>query len=347
MPFWQNFKDWNDPDMVMANAARTATVVDAATQQMRMQTRVFYDNYFNLIGDTESASVVLPDISTDYPRDNTTALNVYMRPANEYTKQLDILTKKYDAALKAEASTTTAPTEAPVAPVNVPEKTPLQMPSEEAIQRSLKRLEAMANMDLQLARRDETQVVIKNTPKVLGFRRVIHPEMSASGSCGMCLAASRRWYTREDLEPIHYFCKCEVLPVTDQNDPGVKMNEEDERKFLDGLYGDAGGNSIDELSNTRYQLDEHGELGLVLAPVPAASAAKDTANGVRPAVVKKGKIIVPEKIPQAVLDAHQIKVQTASLARLREKFANGDTSVAQAIEWQTQNIALLQSRIAN
>lgn len=97
---------------------------------------------------------------------------------------------------------------------------------------------------------------------VIGWRRVVRPELSAGGTCGLCLAASDRKYRTSDLKPIHAGCKCEVMPIKEGVDPGHRLNGED----LDRLYDDAGGTAAKLLKRTRYRVDQHGELQAVLAP---------------------------------------------------------------------------------
>lgn len=57
-------------------------------------------------------------------------------------------------------------------------------------------------------------------------------------------------------------CKCTIAAVTDEYDPADDLNAVD----LRALYKDAGGNTVAHLKRTRYQVDEHGELGPVLVP---------------------------------------------------------------------------------
>lgn|GEM_PF-6385186 len=98
--------------------------------------------------------------------------------------------------------------------------------------------------------------------KVTGFRRVIHPELSRGGTCGLCIAASDRIYHVHELLPIHDHCNCTIAPVTEDHDPGAALNDLDLSKF----YEDAGGNTAAHLKRTRYKIDDHGELGAVLKP---------------------------------------------------------------------------------
>jgi len=96
---------------------------------------------------------------------------------------------------------------------------------------------------------------------VLGYRRVIHPELAKSGaSCGLCIVASDRAYSYEALLPIHGQCNCTVLPILVDSDPGLRINADD----LTKLYEDAGGTAAKLLRRTRYRVEAHGELGPVL-----------------------------------------------------------------------------------
>lgn len=113
-------------------------------------------------------------------------------------------------------------------------------------------------------------------PTIIGYRRIIHPELSRTGTCGLCIAASDRLYHIADLQPIHARCKCETAAVTTEHDPGNQLNGAD----LAELYRAAGGIGGDpttaapSLKRVRYQIDEHGELGPVLVPKRAHKPRK-------------------------------------------------------------------------
>lgn len=132
---------------------------------------------------------------------------------------------------------------------------------EEAIAIGLDRADAMVQTDLSLARRDQYQRSLSAHPKVKAFRRVIHPEMSKSGTCGLCIAAADRRYNRGDLLPLHARCKCTVAPITAAGDPGGTLNDQD----LAEVYAMSASNKAADLKRVRYQVHEHGELGPVLA----------------------------------------------------------------------------------
>lgn len=113
----------------------------------------------------------------------------------------------------------------------------------------------MLSADLGLA--EVTQISRFTKAKRVSFRRVVHPEMSKGGSCGLCIAVSQRTYYRGDLMPLHSKCKCSVLPVAADQDPGLELNRQD----LDALYAAAGSSNRRDLKQIRVQVFEHSELG--------------------------------------------------------------------------------------
>jgi hypothetical protein len=151
----------------------------------------------------------------------------------------------------------------------------------EAEERALTRAETIAGMDLDLAVRDTAAQVVDKTPGVIGYRRVIHPELNRAGAgghavCGLCIAASDRLYRTGTLLPIHEWDYCEVAPVVGKvggdGDPGHALNAE----ALGQLYEAAGSTSADALKRTRFTVHQHGELGPVLRR--AGDAFRDEAD---------------------------------------------------------------------
>lgn len=96
------------------------------------------------------------------------------------------------------------------------------------------------------------------------YRRVVRPELSESGSCGLCIAASDNVYTIADLMPIHPpHCKCRTMPIVGDDDPGIRINEAD----LKALYSAAGDSTkANDLAKVRYSLDASGRLKVTKAP---------------------------------------------------------------------------------
>lgn len=132
---------------------------------------------------------------------------------------------------------------------------------EQAIAKVLNRADAMNQTDAQLAARAQW-VRFFTENKITGYRRVIHPELSKGGTCGLCIAATDRIYKGARLMPIHDRCCCGVMPIIGGFDAGDSLNNLD----LGQLYSDAGTTSAAALKRTRYKVLDHGELGPVLAP---------------------------------------------------------------------------------
>lgn len=131
---------------------------------------------------------------------------------------------------------------------------------EEALRAAIGRAEAVQLADLSLRERDAQQ----ETMKALGiarFRRIVRPELSETGSCGLCIAASDRVYYVAELMPIHPpSCKCKTMPIVGDEDLGISLNAVD----LKQLYADAGSNKGEDLRRTRYKVAQHGEYGPTL-----------------------------------------------------------------------------------
>lgn len=142
------------------------------------------------------------------------------------------------------------------------------------------RADVMAQTDVALAARQQWEKFFTQN-KVEGYRRVIHPELSKGGTCGLCIAASDRVYHSDRLMPIHARCVCGVMPIVGGFDAGNSLNN----LSLGDLYGNAAGDSkrtgtsAADLKRTRYKVNHHDELGPVLTAAgdsfrgPAAAAA--------------------------------------------------------------------------
>ncbi|MBM4575283.1 hypothetical protein GS415_00660 [Rhodococcus hoagii] len=146
------------------------------------------------------------------------------------------------------------------------------MDEAKALAISENRARILVETNVALAEREATHQILgeasksskkkSKSPKIVGYRRVIHPEASKGGVCGLCLAASDRMYFVDELKPIHDHCQCETIPATADFDPGRELNEQD----LSSLYDTAGGTAAKQLKQVRFKIDEHGELGPVLVP---------------------------------------------------------------------------------
>ncbi len=121
------------------------------------------------------------------------------------------------------------------------------------------RIAVAAQTDVTLAVRAQYQKTM-SAQGALGWRRILHPELSQTGPCALCVVAADRVYGTEDLLPIHNRCVCEVLPVYAGADPGLTLN----RRDLNALYAAAGGTTREQLRRVNVVLTEHGELGPIL-----------------------------------------------------------------------------------
>jgi hypothetical protein len=144
-----------------------------------------------------------------------------------------------------------------------------------AQERAEQRATDLARMDLALAAREGARQRLVANPRVTGYRRIIHPELSQSGTCGLCLVAADRVYKAAELLPLHGGCQCTVLPITTAHDPGLKLNNDDlgavyaaadaSRSRRDRAAGSSGGTAREDLQRVRIVFNEHGELGPILS----------------------------------------------------------------------------------
>lgn len=152
---------------------------------------------------------------------------------------------------------------------------------------AVQRVEKVADMDMQLAFQAQSRQVFTDAEQeglITGWRRVIHPELSKGGSCGLCVAASDRLYGPQELMPLHSRCECTTIPAIEGADPGSALNRAD----LGRLYRQAGGTGREKLKAVRYKITDHGELGPLLNPKDAKirTAAKVRRDTSRPGHVK-------------------------------------------------------------
>lgn len=135
----------------------------------------------------------------------------------------------------------------------------------EAFAQAQLRADLIADGDVTLSMREGSRQAFDKISVITGYRRVIHPELSETGTCGLCAVASDRLYSSAELLPVHGRCKCEVLPVIGERfDPGRALNESD----LEALYAAAGDpakgtSSTDgaDLKKVRVTVVSHSELG--------------------------------------------------------------------------------------
>lgn len=152
-----------------------------------------------------------------------------------------------------------------------------------ARERGRVRLERQVDDDMSMAMREAARQALtghrddsgRRADQIVGYRRVIRPEQSRTGTCGLCLVASNRRYSVAELMPLHTNCHCDVVPITAGQDPGAAINDED----LQALYDVAGGNTAKALLATRVMVVDHGELGPVLTEANAKRVARRRESG--------------------------------------------------------------------
>lgn len=220
---WGGFKGWNDPDLVSGQAAQSANLVDVALSKSRRLARSYAMAMLREL-DAAPAKPLPPPVDL-YPRSGSTELDVYTRPAEQYLYAIS--QGKTDA---------------------------------QALKIATDRMQSLAEMDVAAAERDELETIWALSPKVIGHRRIIHPELSKSGTCGLCVVAASRLYSMDELMPLHNRCKCTDGPVVAGGDYPLRLNEAD----LKTIYEAAGSTGAADLKRIRVAIKEHGELGPIL-----------------------------------------------------------------------------------
>jgi hypothetical protein len=206
-----------------------------------------------------------------------------------------------------------------------------------AVEQALDRVEAVAWTDVTLAVREQARHTLSSMD-VDGYRRILRPELTETGPCGLCVVAATRIYHKRDLKPLHDRCVCEVLPVIGDMDPGLFLNQED----LDRIYRAAGGTGGDviirgkrhsgRLKNIRVAFAEHGELGPVLVD------ADQRYRGPREVAEAGG----PNR--RARLRA-QLDAAEDNLERLLRREAAGE-DVERPLQWNAAAIDRIQRELA-
>ena len=255
LQLWLPFGSWNKPDMVHAYSRRSSVIADTGVVQARRLARAFA---VEMLREADALPDTLPPMDELYARSNVDIEQVYARPARqrswaaykEATKELeeDIDLEDDDDEDDDESFGWEGGDELPDADSSF-----WTIPDEEFEER----IQQLIDDDMNTAANDEIQRTFNASPKVTGYRRIIHPELSAGGSCGLCVVASTMTYKKDDLNPMHGHCKCTILPITKDDDPGFNLSIDDLGKF----YKDAGSTRGTDLKNTRYKIEMHGELG--------------------------------------------------------------------------------------
>ena len=148
-------------------------------------------------------------------------------------------------------------------------------PLEQALQDGQRRLEKLAQTDLQLAKTHTAREVLAREDDIVGYRRVLE----GAYSCVLCIVASTVRYHKADLMPIHPGCDCGIEPIHGDRDPGRIIDapqlvgahdaiadrfgrESPAAREIRGAFNDKGEPLLyrDVLIS-----HEHGELGPILA----------------------------------------------------------------------------------
>lgn len=256
------FSGWYSAEQITAWAARLASQMEALQRAQAQSTDAYLARATSSIVGGRIRPTGRVDV-TDL-RTGVTHAGAYARAADVYRWQQS----QFDQFARVLAETQDVASLAPFDLVD---------PIDAAVQR----VAAVADMDIQLADRAQSKRTLEDQARkveIRGYRRVIHPELSKGGTCGLCIAASDRIYHVEDLKALHGRCECTVLPIVGQHDPGSSLNNLD----LNDLYAHAGDSTNRaDLKRTRYQIDQHGELGPVLTDgkFRTARQARRSTNG--------------------------------------------------------------------
>lgn len=220
---WLSFRGWYQTAAVASVAADMADLSLSAQQTVVGMSAQYVENILGLLYGTPPRLPAPPPPSI---RNGADLKLVHMRPAESYRRAV--------ATGHAEV---------------------------EAAEIMRQRATGLMLTDLSLVSR-ETERDHYRAAGIRGYRRVIRPELSKSGSCGLCVVASDRIYSIEDLLPIHPpHCKCVTLPIQGDVDPGLRINNKD----LKAIYEAAGDSTkASDLKGVRVKFNEHGELGPVL-----------------------------------------------------------------------------------
>jgi hypothetical protein len=249
----RTFHHWYETDAITEWATKLAGRIEALQRNQAQTTDAYLARAVSQLIGKRVRPVGRVDVSG--LRDGITHAGAYGRAADVYRwrqSQVDQFARKL-----ADADIRRHPDPVSGVELRLPDSRTRSKPRSQ-------RIAAVADLDMQLADRAQSHRFLTEHAdqlNITGQRRVIHPELSKGGTCGLCIAASDRVYHPGELRPIHGHCECTTLPIVDGRDPGAGLNGLD----LKTLYGNAGNStSAAALKRTRYKIDEHGELGPVL-----------------------------------------------------------------------------------
>ena len=165
---WSQIDDWWDMDVARAVAAEVAGLSLEARGTVAELFTEFASEATAVIFDQPSTRVSLQRPQPLQYRRGAEPLQVHTRPAEAYRR-----TFAFNAADEAQAY-------------------------EAAIERAARLIEDDAMLAALQAQQQTYDAL-----RVEEYRRVLRPELSVDGPCGLCVVASNRVYTRRDLMPIH------------------------------------------------------------------------------------------------------------------------------------------------
>lgn len=213
-------------------------------------------------------------------------------------------------------------------------------PLEAASAAGLARLRSTAETNLELAVRQTAVDVFKATPRITAYRRVLRPELSEGGACGLCIVAADRKYRTSELMPIHARCKCSVMPIIGKEDPALQLNYQD----LQELYKDAGGTAGAKLKRTRYRIEQHGELGPVLVRQGTNfRTAEQAADDLKARRVRR-RSEQADEMRQSL--RQQLTTFEGTIPDLERRAAAGE-DVAAPLAWQRARVAELREQLGS
>lgn len=316
LELWRPFDGWYDGEMVRAISRESATIVEAAQTQVRRQTIATLHQQYE-------------DLDAVFPEDEVDDGLLEFRYSRE--RGGESIEKIWER------------------PVEIHRRMEAEDWKPEVIDRAVElRIKALAEMDMALAQRDQEHEVLvaeptedevakarkkhkarkRKTQKVIGYRRIIHPEESKSGTCGLCVAAASRKYSRKDLKALHGGCKCTIALITAAADPGFDLNEADLKK----IYTAAGSTGRQDLQRVRVSVDENGELGPVLKADGKTEIVEDMAAKRAAAVeaARDAKTIEAK----AAMNADRIAEVEKRLAAARKSVAHGEKLLDEKVDPQ-------------
>lgn len=184
------FHGWYDSDRITEWAAGLAKQIEALQRAQAQST----DAYLARAMSTIAGGGIRPSGRVDVSalRDGVTHAGAYARAADVYRWQQS----QFDQFARVLAETKDV---AALAPLDIADP----------VTAAQHRVAAVADMDMQLADRAQSAQSMQDQRRRLdirGYRRVIHPELSKGGTCGLCIAASDRVYHVDDLKALHGRC---------------------------------------------------------------------------------------------------------------------------------------------